>query len=189
MGFRFHKLDIADVGLIEADVFKDSRGLFMENYKRSVFLDNGVADDFVQDNCSHSVRGTLRGLHYQKSPKAQAKLVMALSGEIFDVAVDMRRGSPTYGRWVGETLSEENHRMLYIPVGFAHGFCALSEEAIVFYKVTREYSPELDRGVVWNDPDIGIRWPSQDPLVSEKDARLPRLQVADNDFIYGDKGL
>lgn len=189
MGFRFHKLNIAEVVLIEAEAFKDPRGFFMETYKRSAFLANGLGDTFVQDNYSHSMRGTLRGLHYQKHPKAQAKLVAVLNGEIFDVAVDVRRGSPTYGRWVGETLSAENCRMLYIPVGFAHGFCALSEEADVLYKVTNEYAPELDRGVIWNDPAIGIRWPTEQPTVSQKDARLPRLCVADNDFLYEERGV
>ncbi|MGB7951152.1 MAG: dTDP-4-dehydrorhamnose 3,5-epimerase [Candidatus Binatia bacterium] len=188
MGFRFHKLAIPEVVLIEADAFKDSRGFFMETYKRSAFVTHGLGDTFVQDNYSHSVRGTLRGLHYQKRPKAQAKLVAVLKGEIFDVAVDVRRGSPTYGRWVGETLSTENFRMLYIPAGFAHGFCVLSEEADVLYKVTNEYAPELDRGVIWNDPDIGIRWPTDDPTVSQKDAGLPRLCAADIDFLYEEIG-
>jgi dTDP-4-dehydrorhamnose 3,5-epimerase len=189
VGFKFQRLDIPEVMLIEAEAFKDPRGHFMESYKRSVFLANGLADSFVQDNYSHSLRGTLRGLHYQKHPRAQAKLVTVLRGEIFDVAVDLRRGSPTYGRWVGETLSANNCRMLYVPVGFAHGFCALSEEADVLYKVTDEYAPELDRGVIWSDPDIAIRWPIGDPRVSPKDAELPLLWAADNDFRYERTGL
>jgi dTDP-4-dehydrorhamnose 3,5-epimerase len=189
VGFRFYKLAIAEVVLVEVDALQDSRGFFMETYKRSAFVRQGLDDTFVQDNYSHSVRGTLRGLHYQKHPKAQAKLVSVLKGEIFDVAVDLRRGSPTYGHWVGQTLSAENCRMLYIPTGFAHGFYALSEEADVLYKVTNEYAPELDRGVIWNDPEIGIRWPTDGPTVSQKDAGLPRLRLADNDFIYEDTGL
>jgi dTDP-4-dehydrorhamnose 3,5-epimerase len=184
MAFKFLRLDIPDVVLIEAQAFEDQRGLFMESYKRSDFSANGIHDTFVQDNYSYSLRRVLRGLHYQKHPKAQAKLVSVLRGEIFDVAVDIRRGSPTYGRWVGKTLSAKDCRLLYIPVGFAHGFCVLSEEANVLYKVTAEYAPELDRGVVWNDPDIGIRWPLHDPTVSPKDAKLPSLESSDNDFRY-----
>jgi dTDP-4-dehydrorhamnose 3,5-epimerase len=123
-------------------------------------------------------------LHYQKRPRAQAKLITALRGEIFDVAVDIRRGSPTYGRWIGKILSARDGCLLYIPVGFAHGFCVLSEEAGVVYKVTAEYAPELDRGIVWNDPEIGIRWPIHNPTLSPKDAELPSLESSDNDFLY-----
>lgn len=184
MGFKFECLDIPDVILIEAQAFEDQRGLFMECYKRSVFSTNGIPDAFVQDNYSHSLRGVLRGLHYQKHPKDQAKLVTVLRGEIFDVAVDIRRGSPTYARWVGRVLSAENCRLLYIPVGFAHGFCVLSEEADVLYKVTAEYAPVLDRGIIWDDPEIGICWPIEGPMVSPKDAELPPLHLADNDFLY-----
>ena len=184
MAFKFLRLDIPDVVLIEAQAFKDQRGLFVESYKRSDFSANGIHDIFVQDNYSHSLRRVLRGLHYQKRPKDQAKLVTVLRGEIFDVAVDIRRGSPTYARWVGKVLAAEDCRLLYIPVGFAHGFCVLSEEADVLYKVTAEYAPELDRGVIWDDPEIGIRWPINDPMVSPKDAELPPLHLADNDFRY-----
>jgi dTDP-4-dehydrorhamnose 3,5-epimerase len=184
MAFKFLRLDIPDVVLIEAQAFEDQRGLFMESYKRSDFSANGIHDTFVQDNYSHSLRRVLRGLHYQKHPNDQAKLVTVLRGEIFDVAVDIRRGSPTYARWVGKVLSAEDCRLLYIPVGFAHGFCVLSEEADVLYKVTAEYAPELDRGVIWDDPEIGIRWPINDPMVSPKDAELPPLHLADNDFRY-----
>ncbi len=184
MAFKFQRLEIPDVILIEAQAFEDQRGLFMESYKRSDFSANGIHDIFVQDNYSHSLRRVLRGLHYQKHAKVQAKLVTVLRGEIFDVAVDIRRGSPTYARWVGKVLSAKDCRLLYIPVGFAHGFCALSEEADVLYKVTAEYAPELDRGVIWDDPEIGIRWPINDPTVSPKDAELPLLRLADNDFLY-----
>jgi len=184
MPFRFERLEIPDVILIEAKAFEDARGFFMEIYKRSEFEANGIPHGFVQDNHSHSVHGVLRGLHYQKHPKAQGKLVFVIRGEIFDVAVDIRQGSPTYGRWVSVTLSAKNRRMLYVPVGFAHGFCVLSEEADVVYKVTSEYAPELDRGIVWNDPELSIRWPIQQPILSPKDAQLPLLREADNDFIY-----
>ena len=184
MAFKFQRLEIPDVILIEAQAFEDGRGLFVERYKRSVFSANGIDDTFVQDNYSHSLRGVLRGLHYQKHPKAQAKLVTVLQGEIFDVAVDIRRGSITYGRWVGKTLAAKDCRLLYIPVGFAHGFCVLSEQADVVYKVTAEYAPELDRGVIWNDPDIAIRWPIDAPTVSLKDAKLPSLKSSESDFPY-----
>ena len=189
MPFTFTRLAIPDVVLVEARSFPDGRGFFLEGYKESEFTKNGIAARFVQDNHSRSARGTLRGLHYQKDPAAQAKLVMAVRGEIFDVAVDIRRGSATYGRWVGETLSEKNHRLLYVPAGFAHGFCVLSDAADITYKVSSEYSPEHDRGILWNDPKIGIRWPLDgDPLLSDKDLRQPLLADADNDFAAADGG-
>ena len=187
MPFNFKKLEIPQVILVEPQVFPDRRGFFMETYKRSDFEAGGIPDLFVQDNHSQSIKGTLRGLHYQKLPQAQGKLVMAIQGEIFDVAVDIRRGSNTYGHWVGEVLSAANHRMLWVPVGFAHGFCVLSDEANVVYKVAGgEYSPDLERGIIWNDPDIGIRWPSASPLLAEKDAHLPLLSEADHNFAYGE---
>jgi len=178
MPFKFQPLEIPEVILVEARHFEDERGFFMETYKRSPFAAHGIAATFVQDNYSHSTRGVLRGLHYQAPPKAQGKLVIALRGQIFDVAVDIRPDSPTYGQWVAEGLSAQNHRMLYIPPGFAHGFCVLSDEADVSYKVTEEYAPELDRGIAWNDPDIGIRWPIASPILSPKDAQLPPLRRA-----------
>lgn len=184
MAFTFQRLEVPEVILIEAHAFEDDRGWFMETYKHSEFAAHGIAETFVQDNCSHSVRGVLRGLHYQKHPRAQAKLVQVIRGEIFDVEVDLRRGSPTYSRWVGITLSGQDHRMLYVPVGFAHGFCVLSETADVVYKVTSEYTPELDRGILWSDPEIGVRWPLRDPTLSPKDSRLPLLREADHDFSY-----
>ncbi len=185
MPFRFDRLQIPDIILIEAKRFGDNRGFFMETYKRSEFAAHGIPYTFVQSNCSHSVRGVLRGLHYQKHPQAQGKLVTVLTGQIFDVAVDIRRGSPTYGRWIGEVLSAENGRMLYVPEGFAHGFCVLSQEADVLYMVTDEYAGELDRGIVWNDPEIGVQWPISDPVLSSKDAQLPLLKDADNNFEIG----
>lgn len=184
MSFTFKKLGIPDVILVESKSFSDNRGFFLESFKESVFISKGVKTKFVQDNFSHSVRGVLRGLHYQKNPKAQAKLVIALRGEIFDVAIDLRRGSPTYGKWVGEILSEKNHNLLYIPEGFAHGFCVLSKEADVLYKVNQEYSPEHEKGIMWNDPDIDITWPIDKPILSEKDLHLPLLKDVDNNFIY-----
>lgn len=177
MPFRFERLEIPEVILIEPKVFSDERGFFMETYKYSNFAAFGIKERFVQDNHSRSVKGVLRGLHYQRPPKAQGKLVRVLVGEIFDVAVDIRKGSPTYGKWVGVMLSAENRWMLYIPPGFAHGFCVLSEEAEVTYKVTEEYSPEHDAGIIWNDPEIGIDWPVEQPILSAKDAGLPPLRA------------
>ena len=184
MPFTFTKLSIPDVILVEAKAFPDERGFFMESFKESDFVKNGINLKFVQDNYSHSIKGALRGLHYQKIPKAQAKLVMALKGEIFDVAVDIRKNSPTYGKWVGEILSEENHRLLFVPEGFAHGFCVLSDEADVLYKVNAEYSPENDRGFLWNDPDVDVKWPVDHPIVSKKDGEQPLLKNAENNFIF-----
>ena len=184
MAFAFKKLDIPEVILVETQSFPDDRGFFLESFKESIFASNGIDTRFVQDNFSHSVKGVLRGLHYQKNPKAQSKLVTALRGEIFDVAVDIRENSPTFGKWVGEILSGINHKLLYIPEGFAHGFCVLSEEADVLYKVSNEYSPEHEEGIVWNDPEVDIRWPIDTPIIHEKDSKLPLLKNTNGDFIY-----
>lgn len=184
MPFIFKSANIPDVIVIETLIFKDNRGFFTESYKRSDFSAAGIRDAFIQDNSSYSMHSSLRGLHYQKAPYAQAKLVYVSSGEIFDVAVDIRKHSPTYGQWIGMTLSGESGRMLYIPAGFAHGFCVLSEEAYVTYKVTAEYNPAMDRGIIWNDRDIRINWPISDPLLSPKDAELPSLRDADNEFVF-----
>lgn len=188
MPFAFHRLEIPDVVLIEAKPFTDSRGLFAETYKRSEFLRKGISQSFVQDNRSWSRRGVLRGLHFQNSPHAQAKLISTIRGEIFDVAIDIRKGSPSYGRWVAETLSQDNHRLLYVPEGFAHGYLVLSEEADVIYKVSSEYSPENERGIIWNDPRLNIEWPIKDPILSSQDARHPTLADVDNGFVYGHDG-
>jgi dTDP-4-dehydrorhamnose 3,5-epimerase len=185
MPFSFQRLEIPDLLLIEPGVLSDNRGFFMETYKHSEYAAQGIKHAFVQENHSRSSRRTLRGLHYQKDPMAQGKLVRVITGEIFDVALDIRKGSPTYGRWVGVTLSEENNRMLYVPRGFAHGFCVLSEEAEVIYKVTQEYAPEYEAGIVWNDSSLGIEWPLNDPILSERDRAWPGLQGADNNFVYG----
>jgi len=156
----------------------------METYKHSDFASNGIREYFVQDNYSRSSRGVLRGLHYQRNPYAQGKLVQCLKGRIFDVAVDMRKGSPTFGKWAGVELSEENILMLYVPPAFAHGFIVLSETADVLYKCTKEYAPESDRGIIWNDPDINIQWPVKEPILSDKDKRHPLLKDVDNNFEY-----
>ena len=179
---RFQRLTIPDVVLIEPMVFEDERGLFMETYKHSAFAAYGIPERFVQDNPSKSIKGVIRGLHYQKRPRAQGKLVRGVVGEIFGVAVDIRKNAPTYGKWVGAVLSAQNRKMLYIPPEFAHGFCALCDGTEVIYKATDEYAPEAERGIVWNDPDLGITWPVDQPIVSAKDAVLPRFEAAENEF-------
>jgi len=184
MPFRFARLDIPEVVLIEARPYPDARGFLMETYRRSVFEGAGIPQAFVQENYSRSQKGVLRGLHYQKLPQAQGKLISVVRGEIFDVAVDLRRGSPTYGRWASVTLSSEPQRMLYVPVGFAHGFCVTSDEADVVYKVTAEYAPDLEGGIIWNDPELRIPWPILEPLLSPRDAQLGRLRDADHNFVY-----
>lgn len=184
MPFKFKRLEIPEIILVDAQAFSDERGFFMEGFKESIFSVNGINTRFIQDNYSHSIKGVLRGLHYQKLPKAQAKLVIVTRGEILDVAVDMRKNSPTYGRWIGEILSDKNHRLLYIPEGFAHGFCVLSDTADVFYKVNSEYSPEHEKGILWNDPDLSIQWPIDKPVMIKKDQDLPTLKNADNNFVY-----
>lgn len=184
MSFEFKRLEIPEIVLITPRVFNDARGFFMEVYKHSDFFRAGITGHFVQDNHSKSERNVLRGLHYQKNPKAQGKLVRCLKGRIFDVAVDIRKGSPTYGKWVSAELSEENSHMLYIPPAFAHGFLALSDTAEIIYKCTEEYAPQEDRGILWNDPALNISWPVKNPILSEKDRRLPLLSAADNNFEY-----
>lgn len=182
MSFSFKKLAIPEVILIEPKVYADARGFFVETYKHSEFAAAGITEQFVQDNHSYSVKNVLRGLHYQKSPKAQGKLVRCVKGVIWDVAVDIRKGSKTYGKWVSAELSEKNNLMLYLPVGFAHGFVVMSETADVAYKCTEEYSPENDRGIIWNDPDIAIAWPVNNPIISDKDKQHHLLRLADAKF-------
>ena len=169
--------DIPDVIVFTPDVFNDPRGFFMETFNEERYAGLGLSSTFVQDNYSHSRGGTLRGLHYQLR-RPQAKLMSVIWGEIFDVAVDIRRGSPTFGKWVGQTLSDKNRCQLYIPAGFAHGFCVLSESADVMYKCSDYYSSSDDHGVLWSDPGIGIHWPTETPVLSDKDARhLPLSEL------------
>ncbi len=184
MPFKFKRLEIPDVVLIEPIIFKDGRGHFLETYKYSEFKNNGIHENFMQDNQSFSKKNVLRGLHYQIHPMAQAKLVRCVKGRIFDVAIDIRKGSPYYGKWIGIILSEENQNMLYIPVGFAHGFCVLSKYAVVIYKASNEYSSEHERGIIWNDPEIKIEWPVRNPILSDKDKDYPTLNKAENNFKY-----
>jgi dTDP-4-dehydrorhamnose 3,5-epimerase len=166
--------ELPGVLIIEPEVHRDARGFFVETYQQKKYGEAGVPGPLVQDNHSQSVRGTLRGLHSQ-SRFPQGKLVRAVQGEMFDVAVDIRRGSPTFGRWVGVVLTGDNFRQLWIPPGFAHGFCVLSDRVDVEYKCSDFYRPADEIGVLWNDPAIGIEWPVRDPLLSEKDAAAPRL--------------
>ena len=172
--------------IIEPDVFEDPRGYFFESFNEEKLIKAGINYRFVQDNQSKSTYGVIRGLHYQMEPKAQTKLVRVLNGEILDVAVDMRKGSPTYGKWFGLEISCKNKKQLLIPKGFAHGFSVLSEKAIVFYKCDEFYAPEQDAGVLYNDPDLNIDWkiPADKALLSAKDSKLPLFKEARNNFSF-----
>ncbi len=166
---------LSGVLIIEPRAFEDKRGFFMETYHQKRYIEVGLDLPFVQDNLSHSIRGTLRGLHYQlKHP--QAKLIQVIKGAVFDVAVDIRQGSPSFGQWTCVHLSDENKLQLYVPEGFAHGFCTLSDTAIVMYKCSDFYDPDSEGGVLWSDPDLGIDWPMDDPLLSDKDNKYPCLK-------------
>ncbi|MGE7020676.1 dTDP-4-dehydrorhamnose 3,5-epimerase [Solibacillus cecembensis] len=171
--------------LLEPTAFGDHRGFFMESYNAKVFEQLGLSYNFIQDNHSLSVEpGTLRGLHYQLEPAAQTKLIRAVRGAIYDVIVDIRKGSPTYGQWQGFILSEENKHQLLVPKGFAHGFCTIVKNTEVQYKVDSYYSPENDRGIAWNDPALNIDWPTTNPILSDKDNKHPNLEEADNNFTF-----
>jgi dTDP-4-dehydrorhamnose 3,5-epimerase len=184
MAFKFTELSIPEVILIEPQVFGDERGYFSETYKRSEFEKAGIHLEFVQTNHSRSKKGVLRGLHFQNEPNAQEKLVRSIVGEIFDVAVDIRKGSPTYGKWVGEILSAENKKMLYVPIGFAHGFYVISDEAEMLYKCTAEYAPESESGIIWSDSTISIDWPVKNPIIADKDKTMKTLEETENHFTY-----
>ncbi len=174
---EFQKTNLQDVLLIKPKFFKDDRGFFVESYSRKVFKENGIDVDFVQDNHSLSVeKGVLRGLHFQKNPYSQSKLVRVTRGRIYDVVVDLRKDSPTYKQWQGFELSEENGLMLFIPKGFAHAFCTLEENTEFMYKVDAFYAPEADSGIIWNDPELNIDWPIENPILSEKDQQLKQLK-------------
>ena len=177
MSIKYTETGLPGVLLIDPRVFKDSRGFFMETFHQKKYAEAGIDHAFVQDNYSHSMRGTLRGLHYQLE-HPQGKLVYVITGEIYDVAVDIRRGSPGFGKWVGQYLSDKNRRQIFVPEGFAHGFCVLSETADVLYKTTDLYNPDDEYGVLWSDPTIGIDWPVDVPIVSDKDKQFPGLKEA-----------
>lgn len=167
--------NLPGVLILEPKVFGDQRGFFQETWRQENYEAIGIRERFVQDNLSFSVRGVLRGLHYQQ-PNTQGKLVSVVQGEVFDVAVDIRVGSSTFGQWVGVNLSGENHRQLWVPPGFAHGFCVLSETTYFTYKCTDVYVPSAEGGIIWNDPDIGIEWPLRDSILSDKDQMYSRLK-------------
>lgn len=177
MPFKFSRLEMGVI-LVDPDVFADERGFFMETYKESDFKRAGIDSTFSQDNHSFSKKGVIRGLHFQRAPMSQGKLVRVISGRVWDVAVDVRMDSPTFRKCLSIELSSENNRMLYIPAGFAHGFLALSDDVHLMYKCTMEYDPRFDAGVRWDDPDIGISWPISKPIVSKKDTNLPLLRDA-----------
>jgi dTDP-4-dehydrorhamnose 3,5-epimerase len=177
MPFQFTDLELPGVILIEPRVYADERGFFMETYKQREFIAAGITESFVQENHSRSTRHTVRGMHFQRPPYAQAKLVRVVAGEICDVALDVRPQSRTFGRWVSVTLSAENRRMVYIPSWCAHGFCVTSAEAEVMYKTSSEYAVDHEVGVRWDDPDVGITWPVTDPILSAKDRTLPSLRA------------
>ena len=175
---KFIPTEIPGVIVIEPEVFEDGRGFFFESYRRDVFLREGIRKEFIQDNHSRSMKGALRGLHYQAAPREQAKLIRVIHGEVFDVAVDIRKGSKTFGQHVTTILSAENHKMLYVPEGFAHGFLSLQEDTELLYKVTELYSHEHERGIRWDDPALGIPWPKlvAAAILSEKDLNYPSLK-------------
>jgi len=175
---NFIRTEIEGLIVIEPKVFDDPRGFFYESYRKKLFAQNGIKDDFVQDNVSSSARGVLRGLHYQIAPRAQAKLIRVLRGAVYDVAVDIRPRSKTFGKFFAATLSAENKKMLYVSKGFAHGFCVLEEGTEFMYKVSDYYSPEHERGILWSDPGLAIPWPKMDRafILSEKDKKYPALK-------------
>jgi len=185
MPFTFKRLAIPDVVLITPQVFPDNRGHFMELYVHDDFAQFGIDRDFARDARSLSKKGVVRGLHYQLNPYAQAKTMQIASGKMFVIAVDIRRGSPHFGKWVGETLSQENRNILWIPEGFAAGAMSLEDDSVMNYKIAGKYSTEHARGIRWNDPDIGIEWPLKiDPIISERDANYPLLKDAEINFEY-----
>jgi len=176
-------LTLEGAKLIEPVVHGDHRGFFMESYNGKLMHENGIKHNFIQDNHSHSAEpGVLRGMHYQLNPKAQTKLIRVISGSIYDVIVDIRKDSPTFGQWQGFILSDANKRQLLVPQGFAHGFCTLAANTQVIYKVDEYYSPEHDRGIAWNDPSLNIDWPVSNPVLSDKDTRHPLLKDAELNF-------
>lgn len=178
MPFTFKPLEIPDVILIEPKSFPDDRGYFLESFKASEFAQGNLPTHFVQDNFSYSHKHVIRGLHYQKEPHAQGKLIMVLKGSVLDVAVDIRKKSPTFLKWVAQELSDQNRMMSYIPLGFAHGFISLTDDVHLLYKCTREYHPQSDAGIRWDDPAIAIPWPVRNPIISRKDQMLPYVENA-----------
>jgi dTDP-4-dehydrorhamnose 3,5-epimerase len=182
------EVKIQGILIIEPDVFKDERGFFLETWNKERYEKIGIQYSFVQDNISFSKKGILRGLHFQY-PQPQGKLIQVLSGQVIDIAVDIRIGSPTYGQWHSEILSNVNLRQMYAPPGFAHGYCVMSESAIFSYKCTDFYNPNTERGIIWNDPDLNINWPIEEPVLSPKDAKYPMLKDLPPDKLPRFEGL
>lgn len=181
---RFEPTEIPEVLIVETRFFKDERGFFTETYSKKNWAAEGFDETFLQDNMSLSSKGTLRGMHYQIEPHGMGKLIRAVSGSIYDVAVDLREGSPTFGKWVGKTLSAENGLAMWVPVGFAHGFLALEESTLIYYKCTNTYAPESERSIHYADPAVGIEWPMQPTSLSPKDEVAPSLAQAEYNFRY-----
>ena len=177
------KTEFPGLILIKPQIFGDSRGYFYESWNRERYENAEITENFVQDNVSYSSKGVLRGLHYQK-PYTQGKLVSVLMGEVWDVVVDLRRSSPTFGKWRGFTLTGEHKEQLYVPCGFAHGFCVLSETALFQYKCTDKYSPESEQGIMWNDEALNIPWPVHEPIISEKDTKHPRFKDLSGELLF-----
>ncbi len=186
MPVTIHETAIPGALVVETGIARDERGHFTEVYSELTFDQAGFSAHFMQDNLSMSRKGVLRGLHYQINPHAMGKLVRVLQGSVFDVAVDLRQGSPTFGQWIGETLSAENARALWVPEGLAHGFLALEDDTLALYKCTGVHTPEAERAVAYNDPDIGVAWPIEPTLISGKDKAAPLLREAEHNFTYGE---
>jgi len=184
MALRFEPTTIPEVIKVTTDFYRDPRGLFCELYRSPEFKHAGIEHALMQTDYSVSLKNVIRGLHYQLNPMAQAKIVSVVAGVIFDVAVDLRKGAPTYGRWTAVELKPDDACMLFIPEGFAHGFCTLSDEARIIYHCSQVYSKEHERGIRWDDPQIGIQWPVDKPLLSKKDAQLPLLAKTENNFVF-----
>lgn len=185
MPVTFNETEIEGVLEVQSGTARDRRGFFREVYSKAVWEKAGFAQEFVQDNVSLSVRGTLRGMHYQLEPHGIGKLVRVITGRVFDVAVDLRQGSPTFGKWIGRTLDDDSDLALWVPTGFAHGFLALENDTIVYYKCTHIHTPEAERALSYRDPDVAIAWPETPTVVSDKDEAAPLLKDAEHNFVYG----
>ena len=181
---KFEETSLDNVWLIKPDPFKDDRGEFLETFRVELFKERGLEFEFVQDNISVSKKGTIRGLHYQLPPASQGKLVMVPSGKILDIAVDIRQNSPTYKQHVSAILSSENRHMMFVPTGFAHGFSVLSDEATVYYKCNDYYNKKLERGIKWDDPELGVNWRVESPILSDRDKNLPYLSEMDENDLF-----
>ena len=185
---KFTPTPLLDAWIIEPKVFQDERGFFLESYLEETFAKQGIPNHFVQDNHARSEKvGVLRGLHFQTAPSAQAKLVRVIQGAVYDAIVDLRQGSPTYGQSFGVELTAQNFKMIFVPSGFAHGYCTMTPGSEVVYKVDARYAPPQEGGIIWNDPDLQLAWPTQNPILSDKDQKLPRFRDFSSPFVYEPK--